>query len=238
MKKLLISGLVLSIMSGTAFAEDDKTWEATAELGGTMTTGNTDTSTVKAKIDVTHNLKDWKNNYYFDTLYSKDDDEKTASRWAIGAKGSYIFDDTSSLFLLAEYEQDEFSGYDSVGSLAAGYSRNFYKTDTVTFDGDIGPGVKFFDNEDGSSDEVGIVHLGLVYENELSKTSTFTQILTSDVAFEDDKSTLSRSETSITANIMDSLAMKLGFIIRHDNNPVDTKKSVDTETTITLLYKF
>lgn len=238
MKKLLVSGLVLSAMSASAFAEDKKTWEATAELGGTMTTGNTDTSTLKAKVDVIHTLEEWKNNYYFDTLYSKDDDEKTASRWAIGAKGAYIFNEKSSLFVLAEYEQDEFSGYDSVGSLAAGYSRNFYKTETVTFDGDIGPGVKFFDNEDGSSEEVGIVHLGLVYKNELSKTSTFTQILTSDVAFEDDSSTLSRSETSITANIMNSLAMKLGFIVRHDSNPIDEKKSVDTETTITLLYKF
>jgi len=238
MKKLLVSGLVLSAMSASAFAEDKKAWEATAELGGTMTTGNTDTSTLKAKVDVIHNLENWKNNYYFDTLYSKDDDEKTASRWAIGAKGSYILNEKSSLFVLAEYEQDEFSGYDSVGSLAAGYSRNFYKTETVTFDGDIGPGVKFFDNEDGSSEEVGIVHLGLVYKNELSKTSTFTQILTSDVAFEDDSSTLSRSETSITANIMNSLAMKLGFIVRHDSNPIDEKKSVDTETTITLLYKF
>jgi len=238
MKKLLISGLILSAMSTSVFAEDEKTWAATAELGGTMTTGNTDTSTLKAKLDATHMLSDWKNDYYIDMLYSKDEDEKTASRWKVGAKGAYILDDTSSIFVLGEHEQDEFSAYDSVSSIAAGYSKNFFKSDTVTFDGDLGPGMKFFDVENESSEKAAIVHVGLTYENALSDTSKFTQILVSDIAFEDDKSTLSRSETSITANIMGELAMKLGFIVRHDNNAGDDKKSVDTETTITLLYTF
>lgn len=238
MKKLIASALVLSAMSASVFAEDDKTWSATAELGGTMTTGNTDTSTLVGKLDVTHNLSDWKNNYYADILYSEDDDEKTASRWKVGAKGAYILDESSSLFVLGEYEEDEFSGYDSVSSLVGGYSKNFYKTDTVTFDGDLGPGITLFDVENGSSEKTGILHIGLTYENALSATSKFTQVLISDVAFEDEKSTLSRSETSITANIMGELAMKLGFIVSHDNNPIDDKKSVDTETTITLLYTF
>lgn len=238
MKKLLVSGLILSAMSATAFAQDEKTWAATAELGGTMTTGNTETSTLVAKIDATHNFNEWVNNYYADVLYSKDDKEKTASRWKIGGKGAYTLDETSSIFVLGEHEQDEFSGYDSVSSFAGGYSKNFYKTDNVTFDGDLGPGMKFFDVEDGDSEKTGILHVGLTYENALSETSKFTQVLVSDIAFEDEKSTLSRSETSITANIMGELAMKLGFIVRHDNNASDEKKSIDTETTITLLYTF
>lgn len=238
MKKLLASVLILSAASTSAFAADDKSWAATAELGGTMTTGNTDTSTLVAKLDVTHTLSDWKNNYYADILYSEDDDEKTASRWKVGAKGAYILDEASSLFVLGEYEEDDFSGYDSVSSLVGGYSKNFYKTDSVTFDGDLGPGITLFDVENGSSEKTGILHIGLTYENELSATSKFTQVLISDVAFDSDKSTLSRSETSLTANIMGELAMKLGFIISHDNNPIFDKKSVDTETTITLLYTF
>lgn len=238
MRKLVASALVLSAISTSVLAEDNKTWAATAELGGTMTTGNTDTSTLKAKLDAVHTLSEWKNNYYVDMLYSKDEEEKTASRWKIGAKGAYLLGDISSLFVLGEHEQDEFSGYNSVSSFAAGYSRNFYKTDSVTFDGDLGPGMNLFDIENGPSEKAAIVHVGLTYENALSDTSKFTQILVSDIAFEDDKSTLSRSETSITANIMGELAMKLGFIVRHDSNVIDDKKSVDTETTITLLYTF
>lgn len=238
MKKLLVAGVVASLMSATVMAEEDKSWAATAELGGTMTTGNTDTSTLKARFDINHTFNDWKNEYYFDTLYSKDDDKKTASRWKIGAKGAFILDETSNIFILGEHEQDEFSTYDSVTSIAGGYSKNLFKSDKSTFDADVGPGVKFFDVKEGSSERTGILHLGLSYENNLSETSKFTQVLTSDVAFESDKSTLSRSETAITANIMGELAMKLGFIVRHDNNAAANKKSVDTETTITLLYTF
>jgi putative salt-induced outer membrane protein YdiY len=238
MKQFLLSGLVLSLVSAQAFSEEVSPWQATAELGGTMTTGNTETSTLKAKLDIKHELAEWKNAYYADVLYSEDAEEKTASRWKIGAKGGYVIDDTSNIFILGEHEQDEFSDYDSVSSIAAGYSKRLFKNEQSMLDLDVGPGYKFFDLQDGGSEKTGILHMGLAYENALSETSKFTQVLVTDVAFKDDASTLSRSETAITANIMGELAMKLGLTIRHDNNAGADKKSIDTETTITLLYTF
>ncbi|NRA60914.1 MAG: DUF481 domain-containing protein [Psychrobium sp.] len=238
MKKVLLAGIIFSTMSSLAMAEDVKTWGATAELGGTMTTGNTETSTLKAKIDAKHTLMNWNNNYYADVLYSKDGDNDTASRWQIGAKGAYVLDESSSLFILGEYEQDKFSSYDAVSSVAAGYSHSFFKTEKDSLSVDIGPGMKHFKLMDGGSEDTGIVHLGLVYENALSATSKFTQIFVSDVAFDSEKATLSRSETAITANIFGELAMKVGVTIRHDNQAAFDKKSVDTETTVTLLYTF
>ncbi|MDP2560057.1 YdiY family protein [Psychrobium sp. 1_MG-2023] len=236
--KTLLSSVALAAVVAMPVMAEERSWQATAELGGTMTTGNTETSTLKAKVDATHTLAEWNNNYYADILYSEDAEKKTASRWKLGAKGSYIIDETSSMFILGEHEQDKFSDYDSVSSLAGGYSKRLFKTDTSLLDGDIGPGIKYFDVNGGDSEQVGIVHLGLSYENTLSETSKFTQILVSDVALESDKSTLSRSETAITANILGELAMKVGLTIRHDNNASEDKKSVDTETTITLLYTF
>lgn len=238
MKKLLVSGLVLSLISGVTIAQEQKSWSAAAELGGTMTTGNTETSTVKARLDATHKIIDWDNQYYADVLYSEDDESKTASRWKIGAQGNYILDEVSSMFILAEHEQDDFSDYDSISSVAAGYSRRLFKNENSTLDADIGPGMKFFDLMEGGSEETGVVHIGISYENQLSETSKFTQLFVSDIAFQSDKSSLSRSETAITANVFGELAMKLGFIVRHDNHPGLDQDKVDTETTVTLLYTF
>ena len=70
MKKLLVSAAILAVMSNVVMAEEMRSWSAAAELGGTMTTGNTETSTIKAKIDATHTIIDWKNDYYADVLYS------------------------------------------------------------------------------------------------------------------------------------------------------------------------
>lgn len=238
MKQLLISGIILSLMSGVAISSEKKVWSASAELGGTMTTGNTDTSTLKAKIDATHRIINWENKYYADVLYSEDQENKTASRWKIGAQGNYIFDEVSGIFILTELEQDQFSDYDSITSAAAGYSRRIFSKESSVLDGAIGPGIKFFDLKNGSNEKTSILHLSITYENKLSETSIFTQRMTSDVAFEDEKSTLSRSETAITANVIGELAMKLGFIVRHDNQPGAGKEKIDTETTITLLYSF
>lgn len=238
MKKLLVSAAILAVVSNVAMAQENKTWSAAAELGGTMTTGNTETSTIKAKIDATHTIIDWKNNYYAELLYSEDEDGKTASRWKVGAKGNYVLDSESGIFALVEHEQDQFSDYNSITSVAAGYSRRLYHSDTSTLNADIGPGMKFFDVRNAPSEKTGILHIGLSYENKVSETSTFTQLLVSDVAFEDEKSSLTRSETAITANIVGELAMKVSFIVRHDNHPGIDKKEIDTETTITLLYSF
>lgn len=243
MNKLLLSGASLAMLAATAvsgvvLAEEERSWSATAELGGTMTTGNTETSTLKAKVNGIHTILDWKNEYYADVLYSEDETEKTASRWKIGAKGNYILNEKSSMFALAEYEEDEFSDYSSVSSIAGGYTRKLYQSETAFLNGDVGPGVRYFDVRDGESENTGIVHLGLVYENKLSETSKFAQVFISDVAMDSDKSTISRSETSLTANVFGELAMKLGFIVRHDNHPGVDKDEVDTETTITLLYAF
>jgi len=238
MKKVLLAGMILSAVSAQALSEEARPWQATAELGGTMTTGNTETSTLKAKLDMKHEIAEWKNAYFADVLYSEDGENKTASRWSVGAKGGYVIDETSTIFVLGEHERDEFSDYDSVSSFAAGYSKRLMKTDSSMLDLDVGPGYKYFDLQQGSSEKTGILHLGLAYENALSETSKFTQVLVSDFAFKDDVSTLSRSETAITANIMGELAMKLGLTIRHDNNASVGQKSIDTETTITLLYTF
>jgi len=238
MKRFLLSGVLLSIISAQALSEETQTWQATAELGGTMTTGNTETSTLKAKLDMKHDIVNWKNAYYADILYSEDGENKTASRWKVGAKGGYVIDETSNIFILGEHERDEFSDYDSVSSIAAGYSKRMFKTEQSLLDLEVGPGYKYFDLQSGASEKTGILHLGLAYENALSASSKFTQLLVSDVAFKDDASTLSRSETAITANLMGELAMKVGLTIRHDNNAGLGKKSIDTETTVTLLYTF
>lgn len=238
MKGFLLSGILLSLISGQALSEETRPWQATAELGGTMTTGNTETSTLKAKLNMKHEIAQWKNAYFADVLYSEDGENKTASRWKVGAKGGYVIDETSNMFILGEHEQDEFSDYDSVSSFAGGYSKRLLKSEQSLLDLDVGPGYKYFDLMNGTSEKTGILHIGVSYENTLSETSKFTQVLVSDIAFKDDTSTLSRSETAITANIMGELAMKLGLTIRHDNNAGIDKKSIDTETTVTLLYTF
>ena len=235
---LLAATLALCCGAVNAQALTERGWAASSELGGTTTSGNTKTSTVKGKLAVEHLLGDWKNKYLAEFLYSRDKEKKTASKWKASAKGNYRFDEISSVFVLSEFDGDEFSDYDLTSVLSSGYTRRLFEQDDSYLDGDIGPGIKVTDWKSDNTETAAVVHLGAVYKMALSEHATFSQELVSDVALNSDNSSVSSSESAITANVMDNLKMKLAYNVKHNNRPGEDKKKVDTVTSITLLYTF
>ena len=73
------------------------------------------------------------------------------------------------------------------------------------------------------------------YVYNISESGVFKQSLSSEIGSD---STISRSETSLSANISGNLAMKVALNINNNSEvPVGTEKT-DTETAITLVYSF
>ena len=60
-----------------------------AELGATITTGNTETTSVKARLDIDHDWKNWENKYLLEALYKKDTGEVTGKRYFGRVQGNY-----------------------------------------------------------------------------------------------------------------------------------------------------
>ncbi|MCH1929672.1 DUF481 domain-containing protein [Shewanella acanthi] len=245
MKKVLTAAILMTAPlmanAGADFVKGDKTFAGEAELGATLTTGNTDTSSYKGRLNLKHELGNWENQYLFEGLYKEDTDEVTAKRYFIGAQGNYKLNDKSYLFANTNFEADPFTGYDYTVSAAAGYGHRLYDTRTAFLDVEIGPGYLYqrLDEEqallEGYSSESSMVAHGVVnFETEISDTSKFQQRFVADYGEKLD----ARSETALTANIIGALAMKFAIIVRYNSEPLDNKKSTDTETNMTLLYSF
>ena len=75
MKLKLLSVLVAASAATNVFAADaeQRTWEVTSELGAIVTSGNTETTTLKGGIKVQHNLEHWNNEYKLDGIYKEDE---------------------------------------------------------------------------------------------------------------------------------------------------------------------
>ena len=72
MKLKALSILVAASAATSAFAADEtKTWDVTSELGAIVTSGNTETTTLKGGIKVLHNLENWNNEYKLDGTTKK-----------------------------------------------------------------------------------------------------------------------------------------------------------------------
>ncbi|MCL2918947.1 DUF481 domain-containing protein [Shewanella litorisediminis] len=246
MNKLLIAAALTAVtpfaaMAGADFVEGDKTFAGEAELGATLTTGNTDTTSLKGRLGLRHELGNWENQYDLEALYKEDTDEVTAERYFAGVQGNYKFNDDNYLFANANYEQDPFTGYDYKLSGAVGYGHRFINTESTTLAVEVGPGYQYrrLDDEQStllgySSEDSVVAHGVLNFETRISDSSKFRQLIVADYG----EQLEARSETSLTANIVGALAMKFAVVVRYNNEPLDGKKSTDTETNMTLLYSF
>ncbi len=246
MRKLLTAIAILltspfTVYAGADFVEGDRTFAADAELGATVTTGNTESTSVKGRLDMKHELGNWENQYLLEALYKEDDGEETGKRYYGLVQGNYTFSDDDYIFVNANHEIDPFTGFDSTSIASAGYGHKFIDTEKTLFSVEVGPGYRYKRLDDESALEAGydsesgwIGHGVMNFETKISDSSKFKQMFVADIGenFE------GRSETSITANIVGALAMKFAVIVRYNSEPLEGTESTDTETNMTLLYSF
>ncbi|WP_051202215.1 DUF481 domain-containing protein [Ferrimonas senticii] len=235
MKRIL--PITLALLPTLALAENS----AEAELGATITSGNTESTSILAKFNGKHIRGDWTNSYKLEALYSEDDNERSAEKYFAEAKTDYPATGRHYFFALVNGEIDKFSGYDYVVNGVAGYGNRLIDTEVRKLSFEIGPGYAYkkVDTDitpDGEDENDLILHVKGEYLWQFSDNAEFKQVLGSDIAF--DGATISFSETAVVANLVDSLAMKVSYNVKHNSDPVGDTKSTDTILAATLLYKF
>ncbi|MGS0534534.1 DUF481 domain-containing protein [Pseudoalteromonas sp. SaAl2] len=256
MKLKLLSILVAATASTNAFAEETQTWDITSELGAIITSGNTETTTLKGGIKALHNLENWNNEYKIDGLYKEDEVEnsdgtketqRTNEKYSLSAQGNYkLNEEHSHLYIYGSYVSDYFGAYRNEAVISAGYGRRLLDRSDMWLNAEIGPGYKYFEFPEGSVDEDGIPNAGesdseiialgkLDYNWQISDNAKFTQLVAVEYG---DTNTKTRSETALLAKINGSLQMKVAYNITHNSDVADDKENTDTETSLTLVYSF
>jgi len=256
------AALVLAILSANALAEEQRPWEVEVELGAVATSGNTETTTVNAKLDAKQNLTRFRNEYIITSLFKddevlQDDDtkqkERTADKYFISGKSAYLLDNepqqdgkkSSYLFGFASYTHDKFGAYRTYETVSIGYGDWLYSNDTINWFVEAGPGYfrgeKVVAAEDPNApdileDEKGaLLRLATEFNWKFSQTAVFKQIASVE-AGSGNKRIL--SETSVAASITNAMQMKLAFSVASDSSVAEGKEKTDTITSATIVYKF
>ncbi|MCC2616485.1 DUF481 domain-containing protein [Aestuariibacter halophilus] len=244
MKKTLIATALLCATS--AYAQDEtKPFTMDGEFGLIVTTGNTETTSVKGRLAAHQELESWSNDFVAEALYKKDevaldngeeDSQTTAQKYFLSGQGNYKLENPDHrLFVFGSYEDDRFSSYDYQSTLAVGWSQKLWGDKTSKFEYSIGPGYSYAKTEEGESVSGMIVRAALDYQWKISDSATFKQLLSTEVGSDNTKS---KSETSLSAQINGSLAMKLSLTLDHNTDVADGTENLDTQTAVTLVYTF
>lgn len=214
----------------------DGSWKGDVELGIVTTTGNTETETINAKAKAVTEREKWRHTVSLESLNTSNGGDTTAERYVVNGQSDYKFGEHNYFFVMINYENARFSGYDYRVSEALGYGRRVIAKTAVTLDLEIGPGARQSKLDSGGSEDEFTLRGAAKLAWKISDTSTFTTDLSVDAG---EDTTVTKSVTALTAQINGSLATKITYTIKNTSDvPTNDIEKTDTETAVTLVYSF
>lgn len=255
MYKTFYVAATAALLASTAIAEEKRPWDVEVDVGAIATAGNTETTSLQAKMDAKQNRAKWENQYILSALFKEDEveqedgsssKEKTAEKYFGSVKSAYLLGvEKSYLFGFASHTHDEFGAYRTYSTVSVGYGDWLYSTPTLNWFVEAGPGYfegeKVIESEDGVSpstlsDESGaILRAATALEWKITSTAEFKQVLSVETGSDN---TRLLSETSLSTSISEAMKMKVGFSIANDSDVAPGKEKTDTTTFVNLVYNF
>jgi putative salt-induced outer membrane protein YdiY len=253
--------LVLFLTVGMANADEEvKSFSGSGEAGLLMTSGNSETDSVNAKMGLKYEKDHLLGEVNLAALYSsettevdgKKEDKVSAEKYNYSAKIGYKFNPANYIFVNGDYEDDRFSGYDYKTTYSIGYGRKLIDSDTVKLNIEIGPGYRYDktngywddkgDNDDSNdefidekTEDEAVFRGYAMFNYKFSEAISFQQDLT---IITGSSNTNTKSASALKTQIIGALAMKVAYKIDNNTDVPADKEKTDTETALTLVYDF
>ena len=209
---------------------------AEVNVGGSLATGNTNTTRFDAEVKARLKAGRIEDNYRLAVEFGDDSGTTTAQRIIGSAESRLDVQDNLVVFGFLEYEDDRFSGFkhEFEGSLGAGYK--VIDNQSMRFLLQAGPayrisklsGLNITNNEFGIRGSVD-------FEYKISETSTLANIAT--VTWDSSRSMLENT-LSLTSELFGGLSTRFSYNVRHNSSPPTLTQKTDTLTKAVLVYAF
>lgn len=221
-------------------------WSGKGEAGLVIASGNTETETANAKMQLANEIDQWKHQFGGAALYASSEEEgTTARRWEAFAQSDYNFSPRTFWLGAVRYEDDEFSGFDYQATVSTGLGRKFIDTDVTKFTGTAGVGYKFFETQDsfddagvliepGDTDSEAVFRGTLDFEHQLTETTSLLDKLIVEAGADN---TFVQNDLALQVKMTDVLALAVGYSVRHNTDPPAGFEETDTLLTVNLVYE-
>lgn len=232
-------GTVLFLASSAHAAEktDKKTslWSGSAELGASITTGNSRTSSINGKLKLKYKSGPWSHHLKLSTLQASEDGNSTANRTIGELSTHYDFSPRNYAFDTLRASHDAFSGYSYQATVAAGLGHKLWVSDRGELSVEAGPGYRRSKLKDGPAENnlIGLAKGNFSYK--ISDTAKFEQSL---MVLGGSANTELESESGLSVNLTKTMALKVAYTVQHNTDVAVGKKKTDTFTSVNLVYAF
>jgi putative salt-induced outer membrane protein len=220
-------------MTGEKFR---KGWKGEANLGGFMSSGNTDEWGVSASVSLTRKGPKWTHQIEVNGEIKEEDKERTTER------GYARYTARRSLALprlfaygRVSFERDRFQGISTRFFESVGLGYQLIDTRSTRWDFMLGPGLRQTDFSDGTSTNEPALFVRTRLEWEITDTLMFSQ--EADVGWAEGNSTVT-STTALTSNLYGNLYLRVSFVVDLETDPPAGREDLDTYIRVNVGYAF
>lgn len=210
--------------------------EGRATAGITDSSGNTDSSTYEAALDLGIEHGQWVHTLRSRGRRSETNGVVTVNRYRVSHKSDFNFTEFNYVFLALEYEQDRPAGVRWRTSETVGYGRRLIKRETLSLDVEVGAGVrqsKSQDTREREDDVIGRFASHLAWE--MAEGREFTQ----DVLVEDGRhNTYVESTTALHTNLVGNVFSEISYTVQRNSNAGAGTENTDRYFSLSLGYDF
>ena len=233
---LLLLGLVItSLPAFAAEEEEDDPFFGTISFGYLATTGNTETESLDTRADATYKTGRWEHNASGQAFRSSESNLTNAEYYTARWRSRWDITERDFLFGRLNWRKDRFGAFDTQFSQTIGYGRRILTGPKHTLSAEVGAGARQSEDQLGISLDETILFGGLDYVWQFSDTANFSQEFTVEAG---DENTFFESKSAVSAQLIGALSLVASYTIRSNSDvPVGTEKT-DTQTGISLEYKF
>jgi putative salt-induced outer membrane protein len=221
--------------SASAKSGSDWTTGGEVELGGFVSTGNTDENGVALGLKLSRATPRWRHGVEVIADHKRTNDATTKERYVGVYDIRYTLPARVYAWGRLSAERDRFAGFAARLSEGAGLGYHWITTPSLTFDVEGGPALRQTEYTSGPNRRSVAVRLATRFSWRLSGGATFGQ--TAATFLEPDNSTFIAT-TTLTTKLGGSISARASFDVRHDENPPNDRKKTDTTSRLTIVHDF
>lgn len=210
-------------------------WKGSVQLGGYLTTGNSQTGGATATLDALREGLRWRHKFHGQADYQSANRVTTREHYVASYEPNYKIDERAYVYGTLQYESDRFLGFDDRYSTSVGLGYSVVKSPRVQLDLELGPAFRATSYTDGRDEESAAARGSLDLKWKLLNGLSLSQVAAAYV--QRYNSTLSGT-TAITAKLIGPLSASLSYQIQYEDTPPAGSVSTDTTSRASLVYSF
>lgn len=210
-------------------------WHGRAELGGYMTTGNTQDIGLSGAIDLSRETVRWRHKLHLATDYKKSAGVVSREHYLASYEPNFKFSPRGYVYGAAQYESDRFLGYTDRYSTSIGAGYSAIKQPAVSLDLEVGPAYRDTAFTDGTKESSVAARGSLDFGWKLTKTISLNQAAS---AYMQHYNSTVSSTTAVNAKLIGPLAAKFTYAVQYESMPPVGRVGTDTTSRASLVYSF